>query len=105
MSLISQFGEGVMKALWPLLEPKVDVFFKAFQDKAFALIPLAGATVVKLALEQAFDKIPGVEVPPLNVQDLADLARGDLNKIPDIDIPVLSDVFDLTEFLKGFGHH
>ena len=114
MSLASDFGAGAMKVLWPLMEPKIDELqtkllalgaaqLQAFQEKALAMLPLVSATVVKLALERVFDHIPGIEVPPLNVDDLAELARGDLNKIPDIDIKGLSDIFDVTEWVAGLG--
>ncbi|QFP94191.1 hypothetical protein SEA_CLARKSON_53 [Mycobacterium phage Clarkson] len=111
MSLMVKFGEGVGRVILPMVERKIDEFGKKLLDiagakldemsgRALALIPLAGATVVKQALEA----VPGLKLPEdFNAADLAEVARGDLNKIPDIDIPLLSDIFDLTEFLKGFG--
>ena len=114
MGLAEEFGKGVGKVLWPLIEPRLqqlqDVLVQLLKDKldefikkGLALIPLAVGSALKSGIEQTLGRIPGVQVPELNAEELAEFARGDLNKIPDIDIPVLSDIFDLTDFVKGLG--
>jgi hypothetical protein len=79
---------------------------KIVSEKLTALLPViigaatkAFGDVIAKALK---DAIPHIEIPAIPaVPDIIEAVREDINKIPDIDIPVLSDIFDLTEWLKG----
>ena len=66
--------------------------------KLTALLPLIVAAAVD-ALVKRVPVIGDAELP--TVEELVTDVRETVNQIPDIDIPVLSDLFDLTEFLKG----
>lgn len=108
MGLVQDFGEGVGKVLLPPIQAtldRVEAAAKAELAKIPALLPLVAAAVAKAAVEQVIEHIPGINLLPggLDVQSIAETVRTDLNKIPDIDIPVLSDIFDLTDFLKNLG--
>lgn len=62
-----------------------------------ALFPVIAAAVAKAIAEQLKSQLPDLHV---SLPDLAETVRNEVNKIPDIDIPILSDIFDLTEFIK-----
>ncbi|AVO21633.1 hypothetical protein I5I01_gp27 [Mycobacterium phage MooMoo] len=70
----------------------------AVEHRIKALLPILAAAAAK-ALADQLEDVPVVGT----VLDIAEKVREDVNQIPDIDIPVLSEVFDLTEFLKGLG--
>lgn len=78
---------------------KVPALVDALEKRVTALIPLVAAAAVKAMADQIRTDVPLVG----NVLDIAEKVRADVNLIPDIDIPGLSDVFDLTEWLKKLG--
>jgi hypothetical protein len=66
-----------------------------------ALMPVIAAAVAKAITEQLKAVVPGLSgAGALSLPDLAEKIRNEVNRIPDIDIPVISDIFDLSEFLK-----
>ena len=75
---------------------QVPPIIDAVEARVKALLPLLAAAAAK-ALAEQLDNIPIVG----DVLDIAEKVRADVNKIPDIDIPGLSEHFDLTEWLKG----
>lgn len=71
-------------------------------EKLSALLPVVVAAAMKAFGEGVLSVLPGValsELPAL--PELAETVRRSVNQIPDIDIPVVSDIFDLTEWLKS----
>lgn len=91
-------AEKVLPKLVELLWPRLEMFvIDVLMPKLVAMFPLFAASVAKAVIDQ----IPGVDLVR-DVVDIAEGVRGDVNvAIPDFDIPVLSDVFDLSEFLRG----
>ncbi|AWH14430.1 hypothetical protein HWB60_gp029 [Mycobacterium phage TChen] len=79
---------------------QVPVIIDALEKKLLAMLPLLAAAAAKAIVDEIAEHIPAVPMVG-DVMDIADKVRKDLNDIPDIDIPILSDIFDLTEFLKG----
>lgn len=84
MALLNQFidFDPIIDKLWGLLEPKIDAQLDQLRDQVVALLPVVGAAAAKAIS----DKFP-------------DLIRGILEKDPDL--PVISDIFDLSEILRG----
>ncbi|WP_229482117.1 hypothetical protein [Mycolicibacterium mageritense] len=78
---------------------KVPALLDAVEKRLMALLPIIVAAAVKAVADQVRKDVPVVG----NVLDIAEQVRVDVNRIPDIDIPGLSDRFDLTEWLKGLG--
>lgn len=70
-------------------------------EKLMALLPLIAAAVAKAVADQVLSRIPDIDLDLPGLPELADTVRNDLNRLPDVDIPVLSDIFDLTEWLKN----
>ncbi|AVP42724.1 hypothetical protein SEA_SCHOOLBUS_69 [Mycobacterium phage SchoolBus] len=65
-------------------------------DRLTALLPVIVTATVK-AIE---DSLPGkLDLP--DTATLVEQVRGLVNQLPDVDVPVVSDIFDLTEWLKG----
>jgi len=83
----------LVELLWPKLETYLN---ERLLPQLAAMVPLAAASAVNAVVEH----IPGVEA----VKDLGGLVEkvtGDVNvALPDIDIPGISDKFDLTEFIN-----
>lgn len=84
MALLNQFidFDPIIDRLWGLLEPHVDAQLDKLREQVVALLPVIGAAAAKAIS----DKFP-------------DLIRGILEKDPDI--PVISDIFDLSELIRG----
>ena len=84
MALLNQFidFDPVIDSLWEKFEPKVDTQLDKLREQVVALLPVIGAAAAKAIS----DKFP-------------DLIRGILDKDPDI--PIVSDIFDLSEFIRG----
>jgi hypothetical protein len=84
MALLNQFidFDPIIDRLWGLLEPHVDAQLDKLREQVVALLPVIGAAAAKAIA----DKFP-------------DLIRGILEKDPDI--PIVSDIFDLSEFIRG----
>jgi len=83
-------------ALAPVLAPLL-------LEKLVAIVPVLVAAATKSLGEEFRDvinrAIPDVKMPDLGSID--DVAGKIVRQIPDIDIPGISDKFDLTEWLKG----
>jgi hypothetical protein len=84
MALLNQLIDftPIVDRLWKLLEPHVDKQLDKLREQVVALLPVIGAAAAKAIV----DKFP-------------DLIRGILEKDPDI--PILSDVFDVSEFIRN----
>jgi len=100
-SILDKLGEiaatkllpKLVELLWPRLE---EFFLKVVVPKLVALFPLFAASIA----EKVIDQIPGVNLVKSAV-DMAEEVRDQVNvAVPDFDIPILSDIFDLTEFLN-----
>lgn len=83
---LSGVWEAIGKAIAPVVAKQLS-----------ALLPVIVAAVVDALLK----KLPTPEdfVPP-PITDLVEDVRHTVNQLPDIDIPVLSDIFDLSEWIK-----
>lgn len=77
----------------------VPAIIDAVEKRVQALLPLLVAAAVKAFAEHAERMIR--DNVPFAGDVLAEKARTELNQIPDIDIPGLSEHFDLTEWLRG----
>lgn len=84
MALLNQFIDfgPIIDALWEKFEPKIDQQLNLLREQVVALLPVIGAAAAKAIA----DKFP-------------DLIRGILEKDPDL--PIVSDIFDLSEFIRG----
>lgn len=84
MALLNQFidFEPIIDSLWKKFEPKIDTQLDKLREQIVALLPVIGAAAAKAIA----DKFP-------------DLIRGILEKDPDI--PIISDVFDLSELIRN----
>lgn len=84
MALLNQFLDfnPIIDKLWGLLEPKIDSQLDKLREQVVALLPVIGAA----AAHAIADKFP-------------DLIKGILDKDPDI--PIVSDIFDLSEMIRG----
>lgn len=84
MALLNQFidFEPIIDSLWEKFEPKIDTQLDKLREQVVALLPVIGAAAAKAIA----DKFP-------------DLIRGILEKDPDI--PIVSDIFDLSEMIRG----
>lgn len=87
--------KSAVNAAMDRVPPIVD----AVEARIRALLPLLAATVVKAAFDRLEQDMPIVG----NIMDIAEDARGQLNQIPEIDIPGISEHFDLTEMLRKLG--
>ncbi|AAN07952.1 hypothetical protein AVANI_34 [Mycobacterium phage Avani] len=84
----------------PIIKTAVEAAATAVETRVKALLPLIAAAAAKALADEIAQRIPNVPVVG-DVLEVAEKVRTDLNNIPDIDIPGLSDIFDLTEWLKG----
>jgi hypothetical protein len=84
VALLNQFidFEPIIDALWKKFEPKIDTQLDKLREQVVALLPIIGAAAAKAIV----DKFP-------------DLIRGILEKDPDL--PIVSDIFDLSEYIKN----
>lgn len=80
MALLNQFidFDPIVDRLWELFEPKIDDLLA----KVIALLPVVGAAAAKAII----DRFP-------------ELIRAIIERDPDI--PFVSDIFDLSEFLSN----
>lgn len=70
-------------------------------QKLMAVLPVIAAAIAKAVMDQVISRIPVLgDLPALDLPQVADQVRDTVNQLPDIDIPVLSDIFDLSEWLK-----
>lgn len=77
----------------------VPAIIDAVEKRVQALLPLLAAAAAKALADQIARHLP--ELPIVgDVLEVAEQVRGSLNSIPDIDIPGLSEHFDLTEWLR-----
>jgi hypothetical protein len=74
--------DPIIDSLWEKFEPKIDTQLDKLREQVVALLPIIGAAAAKAIA----DKFP-------------DLIRGILDKDPDI--PIISDIFDLSELIRG----
>lgn len=80
---------------------RVPPIVDAVEKRVQALLPLLVASAVK-AFAEHVERMIRENVPFAgDVLEIAEKARTELNQIPDIDIPGLSEHFDLTEWLRG----
>jgi hypothetical protein len=72
-------------------------------EKLIAVLPIIAAAVAKAVVDEIVEKMPDFDIPGVSdVFDLTETVRAGLQgKLPDVDIPIISDVFDLTEFLNS----
>jgi hypothetical protein len=71
-------------------------------EKLLALLPVIAAAVAKAVTDEFVKHLPALDIPGIpDIATLADQVRENINvSIHDIDIPILSDIFDLTEFFN-----
>jgi hypothetical protein len=71
-------------------------------EKLLALLPVIAAAVAKAVADEIVKHLP-LDIPGIpDLAALADQVRDNINgSIHDIDIPILSDIFDLTDFFRG----
>lgn len=83
MALLNQFIDfnPIIDRLWAKLEPHVDAQLDKLREQVVALLPVVGAAAAKAISE----KFP-------------DLVEAILKKDPDL--PVVSDIFDLSELIR-----
>lgn len=74
--------DPIIDKLWALLEPKIDAQLDKLREQLVALLPVIGAAAAKAISDQ-----------------FPQLVQAILEKDPDI--PVISDIFDLSEMLRG----
>lgn len=99
-------AEKILPKLVELLWPRIAaLFMDVILPKIVAMLPLFGAQII----EQLVEHIPGVNLVK-STEQIAEDMRVKVNaQVPDIDIPIVSDMvkdatgFDLTDFLRGFG--
>lgn len=84
MALLNQFIDfnPIIDKLWEKFEPKIDTQLDELREQVVALLPVIGAAAAKAIA----DKFP-------------DLIRAILEKDPDL--PFVSDLFDLSEMIRG----
>ncbi len=81
----------LVKLLWPLL---TEYFTREVLPKVSGLIPLAVAAGIK----EVAEKVPGMDAA-IDAIALAEDVRDRINvAVPDWDIPIVSEVFDLTDW-------
>ncbi|AAN02004.1 hypothetical protein SEA_NIEBRUSAYLOR_68 [Mycobacterium phage NiebruSaylor] len=69
-------------------------------DRLTALLPVIVTATVKAIEDSLRSALPGkLDLP--DTATLVEQVRGLVNQLPDVDVPVVSDIFDLTEWLKG----
>jgi hypothetical protein len=83
-------------ALTPVIVAKIEEYAPIIAERLLTLLPI----VVASATKAVFDRIPQLELHDIDLSDLINIVRDDMNQIPDIDIPILSDRFDLTEMFN-----
>jgi hypothetical protein len=95
---IDRITDRVMDRMEPLIERKID----ELSAKVLALLPIITATAAKTVVDQIIARMPDIDIPVISdVFDLTETIRNDVNhSVPDIDIPILSDLFDLTDLFK-----
>lgn len=88
--------------LAPVIERKLDEYGPVLAEKMLALLPVIAATVAKTIAEQVLARMPDVDIPVVSdIFDLTETIRGNVNQsIPDLDLPIISDYFDLTELFN-----
>lgn len=73
-------------------------------EKIMAILPVIIAAAAKVVVDQIFSRFPSLEdIPGVDMPLVAEQIRETVNQLPDIDIPIVSEVFDLSEWLKGRG--
>jgi hypothetical protein len=82
-TIVSRIAAKLIEELAPILVKQLS-----------ALLPVIVAAATKAITDQLRLKVDQ------GLPELVENIRTHVNQIPDIDIPVLSDVFDLTEWLK-----
>jgi hypothetical protein len=74
-----------------LAEKLVPILVPIIVEKLSALLPVIAATIAKTVMDQFQQPLPDLQIP--HIADLAENVRQQVNMIPEIDIPVLSDMF------------
>lgn len=93
-SALAPIWESIGKAVGPVVAEYVAPYVAR---QLSALLPV----IVAAAVDALAKRVEGVADSLLTpVPELAEEVREAVNQIPDIDIPVLSDIFDLSEWLK-----
>lgn len=92
----------------PIVDRAVDQAFQEAEKlmeaglaRVQAMLPLLAAAAAKALVDQLAEHLDDIPVVG-DVTKIAEEVRDQLNNIPDIDIPILSDVFDLTEWIKQY---
>ncbi len=101
---IEGLADKVWDKIWAWAEPKIDETVDKYTpiviDKIMAAMPVIVATAVKAATDEVFKHIPDIDIPGVSdVFDLTETIRNEVNNnqnIP-IHIPILSDI------MKGLG--
>lgn len=94
----TEYPAGVLGPIWVSIGKAIGPVVAPYVAKQLsALVPV----IVAAAIDTLIKRVPliGGDLP--NLGDLAEDVRKTVNLIPDIDIPVLSDIFDLSEWLKS----
>jgi hypothetical protein len=82
-----------------LVAKLVAVLVPILVEKVSALLPLVAAAAARAVADQLKVHLPDLGQLP-QLPDLAEKVRQQINLIPDVDVPVLSALFDLSEWLK-----
>lgn len=100
-------ADRLWEKLAPVITAKIEEYAPIIAEKLMALLPVIVATATKAVTDQFSDVFAKIleadpDIPVVSdVFDLSETIRGNVNQsIPDIDIPVLSDIFDLTELFN-----
>lgn len=90
---MEKFLTSIAKALAPIVAPII-------AEKLMAVLPLIAAAVAKAVVDEIAKHVP--DIPVLgDLMGVAEKVRENINvSVPDIDIPILSDIFDLTEWFN-----
>jgi len=104
--MLGKFISGILVEV--LSDPKIQAYLEKELDKAvekiktellpelIKLLPVFGSSI----LSAAFDLIPSLE--NIDVQQaIPEVAKKIIDATPDPDVPILSDIFDLSETIKN----
>lgn len=108
-AMLKTIGNAIAAYLLPKLlefaQLQADKYFPILMEKLLALLPVVAASAGKAVADQiveSLNKMPDIDIPGVSdIFDLTETVRQGVNgAIPDIDIPILSDIFDLTELFN-----
>ncbi len=107
--MLKTIGDAVAAYVLPrildALQAQVEKQLPVVMEKVLAMLPLLAASAAKAATDPLLEvlrNMPDIDIPGVSdVFDLTETVRAAANgSMPDIDIPILSDIFDLADLLN-----